>query len=246
MLSEIGLLNEVIDRLTYTLEDQALMSRAVQYFAWQARVIAPELGKRVVEVGCGTGNFTGSLLDRDAVIAVDIEAACVEGLRRRYPEQANLHTAVCSPEDVDFHDLKRFQPDSCVCLNVLEHIEDDGLALRSMAAILPSGGVIALLVPAFPALYGPIDRNLAHHRRYTAQSMTELARQSGLAVNKLRYFNAAGFFGWWWNARVLRREVQSKSQIEIFDQWVVPVMSKIESFVEPPFGQSLIAVLSKR
>ncbi|MEP6716536.1 MAG: class I SAM-dependent methyltransferase [Terriglobia bacterium] len=233
------------DRLAYTLLDQRLMSRAVRYFEWQARVIAPELGQRVVEVGCGTGNFTRSLLDREAIVAVDIEPACIDSLKRRYPARSNLFTAVCSPEDPEFATLQRFRPDSCVCLNVLEHIEDDGQALRSMAAILPPGGVIALLVPAFPALYGPTDRNLAHHRRYTARAMRDLAEQAGLTVRKLRYFNLAGFFGWWLNARVLKLEAQSTRQIELFDRWFVPVMSRVEAIVPLPFGQSLIAVLQK-
>ena len=235
-----------MDRLAYALEDQELMSRAKNYFAWQARVILPELGRRVVEVGCGTGNFTGKLLDREAVIAVDIEPACVERLRERYPGFPNLHTMVCEPESPEFLALTRFEPDTCVCLNVLEHIEDDLAALRSMASILRPGGVIVLLVPAFPALYGPIDRNLAHYRRYTARSLKRLAAAAALDCVKLRYMNAAGFFGWWANARLFHRERQSQAQIAIFDRYVVPVASPVEALLPPPFGQSLIAILRKR
>ena len=36
-----------------------------------------ELGRRVVEVGCGVGNFTRHLLDRELVVALDVEADCV-------------------------------------------------------------------------------------------------------------------------------------------------------------------------
>jgi SAM-dependent methyltransferase len=234
-----------VDRLTYTLEDQALMARAPNYFAWQARLIVPKVGRRVVEVGCGTGNFTRHLLGRELVIALDIEAACVERLRQRYAGRADLRTFVCSPGDAAFADLARFRPDSCVCINVLEHIEDDAGALRGMAAILPAGGVIVLLVPAFPALYGPIDRHLDHSRRYTRASLRRLAAAEGLTVAKLRYMNMVGFFGWWANARIFRRQAQSAGQIALFDRCVVPVMSRVESVVAPPFGQSLLAVLRK-
>ena len=54
-------------------------------------------------------------------------------------------------------------------------------ALRAMASLLVPGGVIVLLVPAFPALYGPIDRNLGHYRRYTLDSLTRLAAADGIA-----------------------------------------------------------------
>jgi hypothetical protein len=118
-------------------------------------------------------------------------------------------------------------------------------AVRNMGAVLPGGGVVVLLLPAFPGLYGPIDRNLGHYRRYTGRSVARLAAEAGLKLQNLRYMNAAGFFGWWANARIFRREAQSARQIAVFDRLIVPLMSRIESILPPPFGQSLIAVLKK-
>ncbi len=221
------------------------MTRAKNYFAWQSRLVVRELGQRVVEVGCGIGNFTGLLLDRELVVALDREEACVESLRDRFPGRANLRALTCEAPSSAFRDLARFRPDSVVCVNVLEHIEDDRAALRAMAEILVPGGVIVLLVPAFDALYGPIDRNLGHYRRYRRGSLGRLADSAGLEVRKLRYLNTVGFFGWWVNARVLRRETQSDGQIAIFDRWIVPLLSAIEGAAAPPFGQSLLAVLRR-
>lgn len=229
----------------FTLEDQRQMTRAKNYFAWQSRLVVRELGQRVVEVGCGIGNFTGLLLDRDLVVALDREEACVRSLRERFPGRSNLHVLTCEAGSGAFRDLARFRPDSVVCVNVLEHIEDDGAALRAMAEILVPGGVIVLLVPAFDALYGPIDRNLGHYRRYRRGTLVGLARAAGLEIRKLHYVNAAGFFGWWVNARVLKRETQSDGQIAIFDRWMVPVLSALEGAVPPPFGQSLLVVLRR-
>lgn len=229
----------------YTVEDQERMSRARRYFAWQSRLAARELGRRVVEVGCGLGNFTETLLDRELVVALDAEPACIERLRLRYPGRANLHAIACEAPGPGFLELRRFNPDSCVCLNVLEHIADDLGALRAMAAILPSGGRVVLLVPAFPSLYGPIDRDLGHYRRYRRASLRQVAEASGLRVKKLRYLNSAGFFAWWANSHIFRRREQSARQIAFFDDLVVPVMSRVEDAVPPPFGQSLFAVLER-
>jgi len=221
------------------------MTRARNYFAWQSRLILRELGRRVVEVGCGIGNFTELLLDREIVIALDSEPACVDVLRQRFPSRANLHALTCDAAGPTFRELARFQPDSCICVNVLEHIQDDQQALEAMASILAPGGVIVLLVPAFEALYGPIDRNLGHCRRYNRPSLKHLAASARLEICKLRYWNFIGFFGWWINARVLRREAQSDRQIAIFDRCVAPVFEAIENAAPPPFGQSLLAVLRK-
>jgi len=221
------------------------MSRARNYFAWQSRMVAPELGRRVVEVGCGVGNFTGVLLDRDVVIAVDPDAEYLGRVRERYPNQPNLHTFQADASDEAFLEVARFRPDSCVCLNVLEHIEDDHQAVRNMASVIAPGGAIVLLLPAFPALYGPIDRNLGHYRRYRRDAVARLAAAAGLRVRRARYMNAIGFFGWWINARVLRRDTQSVAQIDFFDRVLVPIMSRLEHIAAPPFGQSLFVVLEK-
>jgi hypothetical protein len=131
-----------------------------------------------------------------------------------------------------------------VLLNVLEHIDDDLGTVQRIASILPPRGRIALLAPAFPSLYGPIDRNLGHYRRYSRVGIRHLAQAAGLEIRKLRYVNALGFFGWWTNAHLLRRTAQSESQIHLFDR-LVPMVSRLESIVPPPFGQSLFAVLEK-
>jgi SAM-dependent methyltransferase len=230
----------------YLLADQRKMTLAKNYFAWQARLVLPHLGRRVVEVGSGIGNFTGLLLDRELVVAVDLDPAALGELRGRYGERGNLRTVPCDAAAGEFADVAQFSPDSCVCLNVLEHIGDDGAALRNMAAILPPGGMVVLLVPAFPALYGPIDRNLGHFRRYTRRALVAAAEGAGLVPRRLRYVNLAGWFGWWWNARAAGREAQSEAQIAAFDRWVVPVVSRLEELAPVPFGQSLLAVMERK
>lgn len=229
----------------YTLEDQRRMTLAKNYFAWQSRLVLRELGPRVIEVGCGIGNFTGMLLDREMVVAVDVEEECLERLRQRYAGRPKLHALACGLADPAFRDLRRFAPDSCVCLNVLEHVEDDEGALEAMAAVLAPGGTVVLLVPAFQSLYGAIDRNLGHYRRYRRGEIRRLARTAGLSVTRMHYMNFAGFWGWWANARIFRREEQSERQIAFFDRWVAPLQSAVESVVAPPVGQSLFAVLRK-
>lgn len=235
---------------SYTLQDQKLMAQANNYFAWQCRLVTGELGRRVVEIGCGIGNFTRMLLDRDAVLALDMEPECVARVQERFGDHGNLRVIAGDWGGDDWERqmlplMTAFQPDSCVCLNVLEHIAEDREALRRMASILPKGGVIVLLVPAFPVLYGPIDKLLGHYRRYTRESIRALAASVHMRVDKLDYMNAIGFFGWWVNAHIFRREVQSEGQIGFFDRYIVPVSSRIESRVKPPFGQSILAVLRK-
>jgi SAM-dependent methyltransferase len=230
---------------TYTLEDQERMTSATNYFEWQRKLVVRELGNRVIEVGCGIGNFTRMLLDRELVIALDSEPECIERLKARFAGSANLKTLVGDANHESISDLTEFAPDSCVLLNVLEHLAHDADVLQRLASVLVPGGAIVILVPACPALYGPIDRNLGHHRRYTRQSIFTLAQTACLEIRKIHYVNFTGLFGWWLNARVMPRETQSARQISVFDRFVVPISSRLEAIMPPPIGQSLFAVLRK-
>lgn len=222
------------------------MTRAVNYFAWQARIAMAPLGRRIIEVGCGIGNFTRMIADRELVIGLDIEPVCIEQHRATFAGRNNVRSMVLDAMDPAFRSLKADSPDSVVCLNVLEHIEDDLGTLKAFASILPKGGRAVLMVPAFMGLYGPIDKHLGHYRRYTKASFAATAEAAGFHANELRYMNTVGFFGWWANAKILKREEQSEGQIDLFDKGIVPVLERVESWISPPFGQSVFAVLEKK
>jgi SAM-dependent methyltransferase len=231
--------------VNYQMEDQERMAQARNYFAWQYRIAAKYLGERIIEAGCGAGNFTGHLLCRELVCAVDPEPECVRRVALRFPNARNLRVECCGLPDAAFFRLRDLKPDTCVCLNVIEHIRDDLGALRAMASILPPGGSIVLLAPAFEALYGPIDFALGHYRRYTRRAVARMASAAGLEIVELHYMNLPGFLGWWANARVLRLKAQSLGQITVFDRLAVPLISRIEAIAAPPVGQSVFAALRK-
>ena len=235
---------EVHATTEYRVADQKLMEGAPQYFLWQARLAKAELGRRVLEVGCGAGNFSRHLQDRELVVGVDCDPNCIRIWNSRFADLPGYVGCLQDAESPDFADLKRYGFDSIVCLNVLEHIADDELLLRRMAEICPVGGRVVLMVPAFESLYGEIDARLGHYRRYTRRSLGRVATSAGFTVRTLRYMNPLGFFGWWANAKILTRTEQSAAQIEAFDR-LVPVLSTLESCIRPPFGQSLLAVLER-
>jgi SAM-dependent methyltransferase len=229
----------------YTLRDQDRMKRARRYFEWQFRLARERLGARVIEIGCGLGNFTEHLADRELVVAIDAEPACIAAHRARFAGRTNLLSLCLDVASPEFGKLREHRPDSLACLNVLEHIRDDAAALAQFAAVLPEGGRAVLIVPAFESLYGPIDERLGHYRRYGKRSLASLAEGAGFRPEVLRYMNSAGFFGWWFNARVARRTAQSDAQIAVFDAVAVPALSRVERWIEPPVGQSIFAVLRK-
>ena len=130
--------------------------------------------------------------------------------------------------------------DTIVALNVVEHIENDVGALATMRTMLAPGGRIVILVPALPAIYGEMDRELGHFRRYDKPGLTSAFTRAGFTMDRLFWWNRVGVAGWWFNGRVRKVSRIPVDQLKRFDS-LVPVL-KLERFLPLPFGQSLIAV----
>ncbi len=70
-------------------------------------------------------------------------------------------------------------------LDLLEHIEDDGAAVREFARVLAPGGVLLITVPACPFLWSEHDEALNHVRRYRASRLRRLLDEAGLEILRL-------------------------------------------------------------
>jgi hypothetical protein len=91
-----------------------------------------------------------------------------------------------------------------------------------------------------PGLYGPIDRNLGHHRRYSRESLAKLAHRNRPRIEKLHYVNAVGLLRMVDERAYFPARSAVRTQIRIFDRCIVPWLSRLEAISPPPFGQSLL------
>jgi SAM-dependent methyltransferase len=224
-------------------ETLAIMQSAPRYNRWQYQRIAPYLGRRVCEVGAGIGNMSALIAGSqpERLVLTDLDPAYREILQTRFAQFPNVlieHLEL--PDDSAGLRFKPLQLDTVVALNVIEHISEDVAALKTMANMLHPGGRAIVLVPAFQALFGTLDMELAHVRRYTRRSLTERMTQAGFQVHRSFYFNLVGTFGWWLNARVRKVPRIPIRQLRYFDA-LVPLL-QWEDRLPLPFGQSVIAI----
>lgn len=222
------------------------LSHLDHYNKWLIEKIEPFLGNRILEVGSGIGNMAAYLLDRELIITSDILPEYRDALSKRFAANSNVHVVDFSLDNGSGkEEVRRHAIDTVICVNVLEHIEDDRGALRHMAELLPPGGRMIILVPALRALYGALDVYLHHYRRYEKNELRERFEGSGLNVDSIVYFNFFGIFGWFLNARVLKREILPPGQLRLFNT-LAPGFRLFESIVPIPVGQSLIIAGTKR
>ena len=222
------------------------MATLSPYNRWLHERFEHYLGSRILEVGSGVGNQTRFFVDeREQVIASDIEPHYVRELVGRFGERKNVKIASYSfpLNERDRQELLSSRINTIVCMNVLEHIEDDRSTLADFASVLPPGGHLVLLVPAMKALYGTLDEHLHHFRRYALDELRSAVIAAGFEIDTLRFLNRPAVPGWWLSSRVLKRRVMPKGQLKAF-KWVMPLL-RLEEKTEPRFGLSLL-VLARR
>jgi 2-polyprenyl-3-methyl-5-hydroxy-6-metoxy-1,4-benzoquinol methylase len=232
---------------SYAAEDLETMKMARRYSAHVFNLFRPYIGRRVLEVGCGIGTMTAPLLDvADSVVGLEPNPNCASLLQEALGAHPRLDLRVCHLEDCDPSDLAAHSFDTVFCLNVLEHIQDDALALRTFADALIDGGNVLIFVPAVQAAYGPLDAELGHFRRYSKHTLAAAFAQAGLSLVTLRYTNPIGLVAWMFNARVTKSTAHSPTQVRVFDTLVAPWALPLERLFAPPIGLSLVAVGRKQ
>jgi SAM-dependent methyltransferase len=221
------------------------MAPAVNYADWTYGLFAPLVRGAVLEVGCGVGTFTRRMLTApglNALTSIDVLEAAVRQCR------ATIQDPRLDLRHADVRDITGAF-DAVVCMNVLEHIEDDRAALAHMLGLLRPGGTLFLLVPAHALLYSAFDVGAGHFRRYNKRGMRELfqtaAPGGGLTIDQF-YFNSIGALGYWAVYKLLRKAPRGGADAEIgwFDRVIVPWQRRLEPR-QVPFGISLVSVATR-
>ena len=219
------------------------MKKLHRYNQWIFLKFRPFLGRRVLEIGSGVGNITKFLLDRELIIATDVELKYLALLKNTFGKYKKF---VIEHLDLSGSEMERYQSyhiDSVLCFNVLEHIEQDEKALENIYNLLEPRGRLLLLVPSHPWLYGSLDQHLGHHRRYRKKELKNKLEAMGFKVIFLKYFNRIGILGWFLNSKILRRKRLPSFQLRIYNL-LVPLF-KLEKIFPFPFGTSLLVVAEK-
>jgi glycosyltransferase involved in cell wall biosynthesis len=239
-----SLTDQVYARDEHGSEMLGRLSRAPRFNAWMADVIRPFLGMRLLEIGSGTGNLTRQLVPRDVYVASDVNPLYLKTLDNLTADRPYLTARYTDVTDLASYPTVEGGFDTVVCLNVVEHVEDDVTALRNIRAVLADGGRAVVLVPYGPWNFGTLDEVLGHKRRYTEGELRRAAAEAGLEVTRMLRFNRMSSLPWWWSGRVMRNRSFSLLQMKMVNL-LTPLMRAVDGWLPLP-PMSLIAVMEKR
>jgi glycosyltransferase involved in cell wall biosynthesis len=221
------------------------MSGTPQYLSWVAATVRKHLGDSIIELGAGIGNITGRLMGRRLhYVAAERDPLYLHALRNRFLRTPNVTVAPLNPAHPE-----HFQPyhnsfETALCLNVLEYADSPDLVVRSLSRALKQDGLLVLLVPQGPSLYGSVDKTLGHVRRFSRQDVTRILEAQDFSIECVYQFNRVGRPAWWFFSKVVRRQRVNKFTLKLFDK-TVWFWRRVDGLL-PWNGLSLIVVARKR
>lgn len=232
------------------LETLQSVSVADKFNRWMYESIKPFLKGEILEIGSGIGNITNCVLhDNFSITASDIRDNYCFILHNRFDENPLLKEVrnidIVHPDfDEVYKDLfEKF--DSIFALNIVEHVENDKLAIENCKKLLKTGGNLIILVPAFQSLYNHFDKELEHYKRYTRKNLCHLYLSTDLIIHKSMYFNAMGIAGWWFSGNLLRKKIIPEGQMKLYNT-LVPVFRLLDKILMNKIGLSVICFGSKK
>lgn len=205
---------------------------------------------KILDIGCGAGKLLEELKSYGQVYGIDSSSQAVKFCKQRGLKHIYINKFPQVPKSI----LKK-KFDVITCLDVIEHIEDDTKAIKTITNLLVPGGRLILTVPAYPWLFSYWDTMSGHYRRYSQHQLLNLINKSKLALTKITYLYsflipiAIPF-------RVIRHQffkhkpppsdlIKLHPLINKFLFSLAIIEQRIRSHVKLPFGLSLLCIAEK-
>ena len=177
-------------------EDYARIQGEHWWFLGRRRIIGGILGRhlegdrgsgrRILDVGCGTGGMLAELRRFGTVEGVDTEPAAVELCHRR----GELAVRLAPENELPYPDGSF---ELVTLLDVIEHAKDDQTLLAEVGRVLVPGGLALVSVPAYMWMWDQQDELAHHYRRYTRPRLLASLALAGFEPVRATYFNTILF-----------------------------------------------------
>ena len=229
------------------LETLETIAAANNFNRWMSETVEKRLKPgNILEIGSGIGNISRYFLDKGYDICLsDIRENYCGYLEENFSNYENLSDIVkmdlVHPNFETEYAEHLNNYDNLYALNVIEHIEDDVLALANCKKLLKPGGRIVILVPAYQTLYNTFDKNLFHYRRYTRKTMSAVFEKNHFKILEKFHFNLIGILGWFVSGSILKKETIPSGQMDLYNK-LVPIFRMIDKVTLNQMGLSVVVV----
>ena len=204
---------------------------------------------RLLDVGCGTGANLKAFDKNFERVGIDMSSAALG-----FCQQRGLDSLVQAK--IEHSGMERDTFDIVTALDMLEHVDDDMVALSELWRVSKPGGFLLITVPAFGFLWSEHDEALHHRRRYTVAELESKLTSAGFCVTRISYFLATLFLPIL-IARIIqnitKRRIEPQATHVILPTWLNSLIVRVLDWERTllqwswrlPFGVSIVALAQK-
>jgi 2-polyprenyl-3-methyl-5-hydroxy-6-metoxy-1,4-benzoquinol methylase len=182
----------LMDKNYYT--EYYALERENWWFKVRAAIIMERLEKtilsspnlQILNIGAATGRTSELLGQFGTVTSVEYDKTCCDFTN----EKLGMHIINASITELPF-EAESF--DVVCAFDVIEHVENDALAVQEMKRVCKPSGIIAVTVPAFQQLWSQHDVVNHHFRRYVMPIVVNLFQPEISSIVYKTYFNTLLF-----------------------------------------------------
>lgn len=210
---------------------------------YQYELIKDHLGKKILEVGPGSGKFAKNFLLKktNEIHLTEINKNLHKLLSDEF-KNVNKHVNIYSKKIEDIEE----KYDTICYFDVIEHIEDHENELKNALKKLNPNGSLIIIVPAFNHLYSYYDKSIGHYRRYEKNFFKVFVENNNLFCKKLFYFDSIGYFFLLIN-RIINVKTNKKVSFgTIIWNLMVPISKLLDKLLFHSFGKSLICIIQNK
>jgi len=226
----------------YTGSELDAMSIAQNYNNWILNCFYPYISGNVIEVGAGQGTMSLLIAEQcENLVAIEPDKHNCQIISDKVKNFKHVKTIHGFLSDLPKEEQ---EVNNIIYINVLEHVEDEVAELTMVKQLLSANnGHLLIFVPALQTLYGAIDHQVGHYRRYSKKHLVDLLENKlDMKIIKIKYFDIVGIIPWYILSCVLKLTGQNPTTVKLYDKLIVPIMSRLEKYLPIPVGKNIYAI----
>ena len=194
----------------------------------------------ILEVGAGCGSFSKNYMKNfNSITLTDMDNSSFNLLKKKFINEKNINVINSPTKDID----KKFN--TILYFNVLEHIKEDKLEIKTALEKLNSGGYLIILVPAHQKIYSKLDKAVGHYRRYNIDFFKK-NRFENSKIIKLHFLDFFGYFLYYLNKIFFKEETYpSNLKVFIWDKIFTPITTIVDFLTGYKFGKNILCIYRK-
>ncbi len=212
---------------------------AINFRLYQLSMFKQYLHDDFLEVGAGKGGLAmiyKELLRNITLIEPD---KILFKLLKKKIKDKNV-----SIENKSIKNIKK-KFNTIIYFDVLEHIKNDLLEVKTAAKKLNPGGYLIFSVPAHQIFYSDFDKSVGHFKRYNQKDFRLISEKCNLEIEKIHYYDSIGFLFLMINKIFSLGSRNLKLKISLWN-FLIPISKIIDFLTFYKIGKSLICIFKKK